>query len=142
MLMLMCFSLLKALNQMHAEANLMFLESPVGVGFSYTNTSSDLLKLGDKITGKSIATLLLSSGWIRAVSELELVFNCHVRMQLMTLTCSCSTGSRGSRSTSPTTSTSPARATPVSVLYCSINDGDLSAIFAAQSEHATEKKAE
>lgn len=34
----------------------MFLESPVGVGFSYTNTSSDLQQLGDKITGKLTST--------------------------------------------------------------------------------------
>jgi hypothetical protein len=33
------------------EANLLFLESPVGVGFSYTNTSSDLTKLDDTFVG-------------------------------------------------------------------------------------------
>ncbi|KAK7301633.1 hypothetical protein RJT34_12503 [Clitoria ternatea] len=33
-------------------ANLLFLESPVGVGFSYTNTTSDIPYLGDSITGK------------------------------------------------------------------------------------------
>lgn len=34
------------------EANLLFLESPVGVGFSYTNTSSDLLALDDQFTAE------------------------------------------------------------------------------------------
>lgn len=33
---------------------MLFLESPAGVGFSYTNTTSDLYTAGDRRTGKLI----------------------------------------------------------------------------------------
>jgi serine carboxypeptidase-like clade 2 len=36
------------------EANLLFLESPAGVGFSYTNTTSDIEKMSDDFVGKLI----------------------------------------------------------------------------------------
>ncbi|XP_027909821.1 serine carboxypeptidase-like 34 isoform X3 [Vigna unguiculata] len=44
-------------------ANLLFLESPVGVGFSYTNTSRDLKELGDAITAKDSHTFMVN--WFR-----------------------------------------------------------------------------
>ncbi|XXG60361.1 hypothetical protein AAC387_Pa04g2288 [Persea americana] len=45
------------------EANLLFVESPVGVGFSYTNTSSDMENLGDRITAKDSYSFLIN--WFR-----------------------------------------------------------------------------
>ncbi|KAK6931732.1 Peptidase S10, serine carboxypeptidase [Dillenia turbinata] len=44
-------------------ANILFLESPVGVGFSYTNNSEDLHKLGDKITAIDSHAFLV--GWFK-----------------------------------------------------------------------------
>ncbi|XP_057428613.1 serine carboxypeptidase 24 [Lotus japonicus] len=41
------------------EANILFLESPAGVGFSYTNTSSDLTTSGDKRTAQDALIFLL-----------------------------------------------------------------------------------
>ncbi|CAI0444009.1 unnamed protein product [Linum tenue] len=50
-------------------ANLLFLESPVGVGFSYTNTSTDISQLGDTMAAKDAHTFLIN--WFRRFPQLR-----------------------------------------------------------------------
>ncbi|KAH6837878.1 serine carboxypeptidase-like 34 [Perilla frutescens var. hirtella] len=57
-------------NSWNKAANLLFLESPVGVGFSYTNTSSDLkAHIGDTITARDSYKFLL--GWFRRFPQFK-----------------------------------------------------------------------
>lgn len=49
------------------EANMLFLEAPVGVGFSYTNKSSDLKELGDRITAEDSYSFLVN--WFQKFPE-------------------------------------------------------------------------
>ncbi|XP_075076926.1 serine carboxypeptidase-like 40 [Nicotiana tabacum] len=48
-------------------ANVLFLESPAGVGFSYTNTSSDFNSTGDKKTTNDYVVFLLN--WLERFPE-------------------------------------------------------------------------
>ncbi|KAF8408213.1 hypothetical protein HHK36_007358 [Tetracentron sinense] len=43
----------------NSEANLLFLETPAGVGFSYSNTSSDLFDTGDRRTAEDSLKFLI-----------------------------------------------------------------------------------
>ncbi|KAJ8560473.1 hypothetical protein K7X08_022333 [Anisodus acutangulus] len=51
------------------EANLLFLESPVGVGFSYTNTSSDLTNLDDDFAAEDAYNFLVK--WLERFPEFK-----------------------------------------------------------------------
>ncbi|XP_062184189.1 serine carboxypeptidase-like 35 [Phragmites australis] len=49
--------------------NLLFLEAPVGVGFSYTNRTSDLKQLGDLVTAQDSYSFLLN--WLDRFPEFK-----------------------------------------------------------------------
>ncbi|KAG4929436.1 hypothetical protein JHK82_046501 [Glycine max] len=51
------------------EANLLFVESPVGVGFSYTNTSSDLTKLEDNFVAEDAYIFLVN--WLQRFPQFK-----------------------------------------------------------------------
>ncbi|KAK8561445.1 hypothetical protein V6N13_149374 [Hibiscus sabdariffa] len=56
-------------HRWNKAANLLFVESPVGVGFSYTNTSSDIKQLGDKITAEDSYIFLVN--WFKRFPQLK-----------------------------------------------------------------------
>ncbi|VVB13689.1 unnamed protein product [Arabis nemorensis] len=49
------------------EANMLFLEAPVGVGFSYSNNSMDLQNLGDQVTAEDSLVFLIN--WFKKFPE-------------------------------------------------------------------------
>ncbi|XP_057420969.1 serine carboxypeptidase-like 26 [Lotus japonicus] len=51
------------------EANLLFVESPVGVGFSYTNTSSDLTILEDNFVAEDAYNFLVN--WLQRFPQFK-----------------------------------------------------------------------
>lgn len=51
-------------------ANILFLEAPVGVGFSYSNKSGDIEKLGDSITADDSHAFLI--GWFKRFPKFRL----------------------------------------------------------------------
>ncbi|KAA8531185.1 hypothetical protein F0562_005901 [Nyssa sinensis] len=51
------------------EANLLFVESPFGVGFSYTNTSSDITKLDDRFVAEDAYNFLVN--WLKRFPQFK-----------------------------------------------------------------------
>ncbi|KAE8704538.1 Serine carboxypeptidase-like 33 [Hibiscus syriacus] len=51
------------------EANLLFVESPIGVGFSYTNTSSDLTKLDDAFVAEDAYNFMVN--WLQRYPQFK-----------------------------------------------------------------------
>uniref|UniRef100_A0A0D9ZN99 Carboxypeptidase n=1 Tax=Oryza glumipatula TaxID=40148 RepID=A0A0D9ZN99_9ORYZ len=54
---------------LNGAVNLLFLEAPVGVGFSYTNRTSDLRRLGDRVTAQDSYSFLLN--WLNKFPEFK-----------------------------------------------------------------------
>ncbi|KAJ4962027.1 hypothetical protein NE237_021937 [Protea cynaroides] len=50
-------------------ANLLFVEAPIGVGFSYTNKTEDLETLGDEVTAEDSYAFLL--GWFKRFPDFK-----------------------------------------------------------------------
>ncbi|GJM97365.1 hypothetical protein PR202_ga14287 [Eleusine coracana subsp. coracana] len=51
------------------DANLLFLESPAGVGFSYTNTTDDLTEFGDELAAHDAHVFLVN--WLKRFPQFE-----------------------------------------------------------------------
>ncbi|KAJ6692040.1 CARBOXYPEPTIDASE [Salix purpurea] len=60
-------ALYKNTHSWNYAANVLFLESPAGVGFSYSNTTSDYSKSGDKMTAEDNYVFLVN--WLERFSE-------------------------------------------------------------------------
>ncbi|GJN39422.1 hypothetical protein PR202_gb28540 [Eleusine coracana subsp. coracana] len=56
-------------NSWNKDANLLFLESPVGVGFSYTNTTDDLTEFGDELAAHDAHVFLVN--WFKRFPQFK-----------------------------------------------------------------------